>query len=418
MATSSIPQQPAEETKAIESADLVIGILADLPPEAVLSMCGALRTLPGSLRIAVLQNVDPKNPISLGSSQAAPSSSSVVFAPQLLAKSSGPGAGPLGMAASYQSVFDAGEKLQSRACCILASKLESEVEHWAYRLAEPLIDGDVDLILPHYARHKFEGLLNSCIVAPLMQALYGKRLSNPMGPDFGLSRRLVQKLVGKERGSKAGANGFHPLVSITPVALCENVRVTEVYFGTRTYPPQDWTSTGSILAEALGPVFLDIERNAACWQRMRVPTPVPAIGDAVALKDDATGLDTTRLVESFALGTRELQEIWGLILPPTTLFELRKLSRLAAEQFRMPDDLWARIVYDFALAHRLRTINRDHLLKSMTPLYLGWVASYAHDLQRDSALGPDQRLERLASAFDAGKPYFVSRWRWPDRFNP
>jgi glucosylglycerate synthase len=416
LATSSIPQQPSEETKPIESADLVIGILSEVSPEAVSTMCNALRTLPGSLRIAVLQNSDPKNPVPLNSSAAPPNSSSVFFAPSLLAKPSG--AGPLSMAASYQSIFAAGEKLQSRACCILASRLESEPHQWAYGLAEPLIGGAIDLVVPHYARHKFEGLLNSCIVAPLMRALYGKRLSNPMGPDFGLSRLLVQKLIGKERSARAAANGFHPLVSMTPVALCENLRVAEVHFGTRSYPAPDWTNTASLMADVLGPVFLDIERNAACWQRMRVSAAVPAIGTPASVQDDTATIDTTRLVESFALGTRELQEIWGLILPPATLFELRKLSRLAAEQFRMPDELWVRIVYDFALAHRLRTINRDHLLKSMTPLYLGWVASYAHDLQTDSALGPDQRIERLGVAFEAGKPYFVSRWRWPDRFNP
>jgi hypothetical protein len=417
VATNSIPQQPTEETKSADRADLVIGILADMSPEAVAAMCSALRTLPGSLRIAVLQNGNANNPLPLQSSEATPNSSSIFFAPSFLAKPSGPGAGPLTMAASYQSVFTAGEKLQSRGCCVLASRLESEIQQWAYRLAAPLVGGDTDLVLPHYARHQFEGLLNSCVVAPLMRALYGKRLSNPMGPDFGLSRRLVQKLLGKERGG-GGANGLHPLVSIAPVALCENLRVAEVHFGTRSYPPPDWTNIGSLMAEALGPVFLDIERHAACWQRMRVPAVVPAMGEPVAVQDEPASVETTRLVESFALGTRELQEIWGLVLPPATLFELRKLSRLAAAQFRMPDELWVRIVYDFALAHRLRTINRDHLLKSMTPLYLGWVASYAHDLQADGALRPDQRIERLAVAFEAEKPYFVSRWRWPDRFNP
>jgi len=251
-----------------------------------------------------------------------------------------------------------------------------------------------------------------------LRALYGKRLSNPLGPDFGVSRRLVQKLVGKERSARQGANGFHPLASLTPTALCENLRVAEVHLGTRAYPPPDWTNIGSLISEALGPVFMDIERNAACWQRMRISVAAPAIGEPVSVRDDTASVDTTRLVESFALGNRELQEIWGLVLPPTSLFELRKLSRLPPEQFRMPDELWVRIVYDFALAHRLRTINRDHLLKSMTPLYLGWVASYARELQTDMALPPDQRLERLALAFEAGKPYLVSRWRWPDRFNP
>jgi len=125
-----------------------------------------------------------------------------------------------------------------------------------------------------------------------------------------------------------------------------------------------------------------------------------------------------RMVETFQLGVRDLQEIWGLVLPPATLFELKKLSRLATDQINMPDELWARIVYDFALAHRLRTINRDHLLLSMTPLYLTWVVSYARELDGAGATAVEKRIERLALAYEAVKPYFISRWRWPDRFNP
>jgi hypothetical protein len=30
----------------------------------------------------------------------------------------------------------------------------------------------------------------------------------------------------------------------------------------------------------------------------------------------------------------------------------------------------------------------------------------------------ETRMEQLAAAYEAGKPYLVSRWRWPDRFNP
>ena len=28
------------------------------------------------------------------------------------------------------------------------------------------------------------------------------------------------------------------------------------------------------------------------------------------------------------------------------------------------------------------------------------------------------RLDRLARTYEVGKSYLVSRWRWPDRFNP
>ena len=65
-----------------------------------------------------------------------------------------------------------------------------------------------------------------------------------------------------------------------------------------------------------------------------------------------------------------------------------------------------------------RVISRTHLLGALTPLYLGWVASYALEVANCSAADAEQRLERLARAYEDGKPYLLSRWRWPDRFNP
>jgi hypothetical protein len=320
------------------------------------------------------------------------------------------------MSARYQSVFAAAEEFGARGCCIMASHLDSPSPLWAWQLAQPLFQNEVDLVLPHYARRKFEGLLNGSIIAPLLRALYGKRINNPMGPDLAVSRRLFQKMLTKSGGNNLAAK-LHPLASLTPAALCSNLQVAEVHFGTRVYPPTDWTNMSSVLADVLTPVFLDMERNAPCWQKTRVSAPVPLTGEPSMVEHDAGTVDATHMIESFQLGIRELQEIWGLVLPPSTLFELRKLSRLALEQFRMADELWVKIVYDFALAHRLRTLSRDHLLRSLTPLYLGWVASYAHDLN-STGISPERRLERLALAYESGKSYLVSRWRWPDRFNP
>jgi hypothetical protein len=124
------------------------------------------------------------------------------------------------------------------------------------------------------------------------------------------------------------------------------------------------------------------------------------------------------MIETFQLGYRNLREIWTVALPPATFLELKKMTTLAANNFRMPDELWVRIVYDFALAYRQRAINREHLLRAMTPLYLAWVASHALEIRGASDADHQYVLERLALAFEKEKPYLLSRWRWPDRFNP
>jgi len=416
------PEQVQEQT---DRADLVVGLIAEFDSDTIAKTYDALRALPDPLRIAVVDNeqvasktLPNPNAEEAESTETAKNQASVFHLAPPWTKPEGNAPVVLRMSAAYRSVFELAEKLQARGCCLIASSLENITQGWAWQLAQPLFQGDIDLVLPHYARRKFEGLLNNSIIAPLLRALYGKRINNPMGPDFAVSHRLVQRMLAAKGGEYANGNRPHPLASLTSTALCENLQVVEVHLGPRIYPPVDWTGLSSILADVLSPVFLDIERKAPCWQRTRVSAPVRAIGEPFVLDKDRGFVETARMVESFQLGNRELQEIWGLVLPPSILLELRKLARVPPERFHMPDELWVRIVYDFALAHRLRTISRDHLLRSLTPLYLAWVASYAQDLKASGVTSAERRLERLSLAYEAGKSYLVSRWRWPDRFNP
>jgi hypothetical protein len=411
----SIPQQAQEKIEQIDNADLVVGILADLDRNSIGTVCEGLQALTGSPRIVVLQNDKGGSPTATNSGTAEKTVFPFLVSWPLLRPDPG-GMPVLSMFGAYQAVFAASEKLGARACCIVTSQLKNATPRWICQLALPMLERDIDLVLPRYARHKFEGLLNSSVISPLTRCLYGKRIHNPMGPDLGVSQRLYRKILGAEQNARV--NGLHPLASLAPTSLCNNMQVCEVHIGARVYPPTDWTNISSLMAQILDPIFRDMERNAICWQRTRGSVSVPVIGEPVFLSQDTANVDISRMVESFQLGNRDLQEIWSLVLPPATLFELRKLSRLSLEQFSMPDELWVRIVYDFALAHHLRTISRDHLLKSMTPLYLAWVASYASALGTDGEAESELRLERLSVAYESSKPYLVSRWRWPDRFNP
>ena len=423
METDPIPQQVQD---SIESADLVVSILAEFDADFVSKTHDALRALPGPLRIVVIDNEQRQGSATVDSEatekrvleEGVQKNAAVFRVSSPLTGPEGNATGVFRLLGAFQSVFAVAEKLNARGCCVIASNRETVSPGCVWQLAQPLFDGEVDLVLPRYTRRKFKGLLTNSIIAPLIRALYGKRVNNPMGPDFAASQRLIQTMIVTKAGGNAAGSRRHPLASLTSAALCGNLHIKEVYSGARIYPPTDWTAMSSVLADVLSPVFLDVELNAPCWQRTRVSSAIQAIGEPPAVGEDTAIVDAGRMVESFQLGNRELQEIWGLVLPPSTLFELRKLARLPGEQFRMPDELWVKIVYDFCLAHRLRTISRDHLLKSMTPLYLGWVASYAQDLKASGATNPEGRLERLSLAYEAGKSYLVSRWRWPDRFNP
>jgi glucosylglycerate synthase len=408
-----VPQQALEKIEQIHAADLVVGILANLDQESVATVHEALRTLHGNLRIVILWG-DASSVQAHAGSGSSGKGPQLTFVPWQPIGADTSGTPMQSISAAYLSLFAAGKRLGAQAGCIIASKLEGVTPQWVYHLMQPVLETGFDLAVPYYARRKFEGLLNVSIISPLIRCLYGKRLQNPLGPDLGFSRALFEMLS----GSDGNAHRIHPLAALAPVAICDNLRVCQVHVGPRILPPTDWANISSLLVQALGPVFLAMERNAACWQKTRESIPVSGFGEPQTASHDAATVDVNRLLDSFQLGNRDLQEIWGLVLPPGTLLELRKLSRSTPEQFQMPDELWARIVYDFALAHRLRTINREHLLRSMTPLYKGWAAGYAREVEAAEEAAVERRLECLSNAYEVSKPYLVSRWRWPDRFNP
>jgi hypothetical protein len=318
---------------------------------------------------------------------------------------------------AYRRVFTIGSKLGVSACGVIASRPRDVTRQWIYRLVQPVVDLGFDLVAPCYTRQKMEGLLNRSVLSPLHQALYGEPLENPMGPDFGLSGRLLRQILVQDSARRGGAER-NTLASIASAAACGGFQVCESHLGVRTQRPTDWGNLSTLLAEVLGATFLEIEGRAAYWQSIRGSKILPRFGVPETPSPDTGTVDVHSMIESFQLGTLNLQDVWGLILPPTTLLELRRVSRLPEDQFRLPDHLWVRIVYDFALGHRLRTISRDHLLRSITPLYLGWIASYVLEMQMAGFAEVASRIARLSKAYEENKSYLVSRWRWPDRFNP
>ena len=95
----------------------------------------------------------------------------------------------------------------------------------------------------------------------------------------------------------------------------------------------------SLLSQVMAPIFNSMEKNAPCWQKTRGSVSVLTRGEPLSLPADTETLDMTRMVETFQLGVRDLQEIWRLVLPPATLSLNRVTSlRQTQDQVSLPDD--------------------------------------------------------------------------------
>ena len=415
----------SEEAKAAEeevgAVDLLIAVTAPVEPGLLEAAVARGIRGPGAESFAALRTV-VTYPGTSGESAAVspeitsePTEGNLRFVPYLMPPGTPSRIPWLTAVANYQAILGMARELGVSACAVIGFDLAALDTNFLAPMLAPVLEKHCDLAMPLYALGKFDGLLNSSILAPLTRALYGRRIRFPLAPDFCLSAKIIPEMEAVlQRHAAQGQTLFWPGTE----AALRDAGMYQVHVDTRHVTAAEGVDLSTVLSQTVGPLFAEMTTNAALWQRVRGSQAVVTSGIAATPPTDGATADTTPMLETFQLGFRNLQEVWSLVLPPVTLLDLKRLTRLSHERFQLPDELWVRIVYDFALAYRLRTLSRTHLLGALTPLYLGWVASYALEVGNASPAEAEHRLEKLARAYEEGKPYLLSRWRWPDRFNP
>ena len=323
-----------------------------------------------------------------------------------------------GRESAFQTIFSTAERLGAQACCIIEPGIKSVTPDWIGLLVQPVLESGFDFVAPQYLRHKYEGTLINGILYPMVRALFGKQIRQPIGSDFAFSGAFIRHCLSQNSWNRA--TGRHAVdLSTTLEAIHGGFKLCQALLGLRPQVRREQApDLSTVLTETVGSLFGQVELTAEQWQRVRGSEPVSAFGLRSDAEHEDPAIEVRPMIEKFRLGFVNLQEIWGLILPPATLLELKKMSRRANEEFRFPDELWVRTIYDFAVGYRLRTIGRDHLMGALTPLYLAWVASFILSVRESRPREVATRIENLCKTYEAEKSYLISRWRWPDRFMP
>jgi hypothetical protein len=315
-----------------------------------------------------------------------------------------------GRGTALHATFSAAHRLGARALVLLEADVTSITADWIARLARPVLEEKADLVTPAYVRHRYDGTITNLLLAPLVRALYGRRLRQPLGGQQALSGRLVEHLLVHPRWNWRG-----PDVSdlwVVGTAIADGFAVWEAWLGPHTVRSRTRTSDlPGMVAQTVGSTFAVMDRHQELWREVRGSEPLPAVGEPVLPSAAPMAVDVDRMIEGFRLGLRDLTSIWENILAPDTLADVLSLDTGETLPFVFPDDLWARVVYDFALGHHYGVVHREHLLRSLVPLYLGRTAAYVLATRHLDAAETDRVLQGVGAAFERQKPYLVEQWR-------
>jgi len=322
-------------------------------------------------------------------------------------------------AADYAAATRLAADHPARVTLLLGNETALDPAHLR-ELADSVRTRNVDLAVPRFHLGPTQGLVNAAILYPLSRALFTSDIHFPLPIDAAISPRMAARLAAPTQHLSSVSQGEALLWPVAEAAIA-GLTVREVDAGSAA-PPAPSGDFNTLFNSVVGYLFADIDTKANFWQRARTLPPratVPAASTPPENSETAAQIhdQIAEMIESFHLAHANLQEIWSMVLPPQSRLALKKLSVATPDTFHMEPALWARIVYDFALAFHLRTLNRGHLIGALTPLYLAWTASHLCAAGNDSTRSA-RDLNDTAAAFDSEKSYIVSLWRWPDRFNP
>lgn len=326
----------------------------------------------------------------------------------LLSKIVTPYHGIPGKGSAFRTIFHIAKELGVKACAVVDSDLRSITPEWIELLIRPVLERNFDFVTPYYLRHKYDGTITNSIVYPVTRALYGKHIRQPIGGDFGFSGRLAEFFLTKDVWESDVAR-FGIDIWMTTTAVANDFRVCQSFLGAKIHSAKDPSSDlSAMLTQVVSALFMLMEEYPDKWKEVKSTDPVPMFGFQFSVGLEPVNVNLDKMTGMFRLGISELGDILKEIVSAESFAALNEVSK--ADPFSFSDELWARVIYDYALAYHKKVMSPDHILKTLTPLYLGKVASLVIDMAESNALEVEERLERICSAFEKQKPYLIDQW--------
>lgn len=320
--------------------------------------------------------------------------------------------GVTGKGNNLRNLFQKALELDAKAILVIDADLKSISPMWIRNLAEPLFE-DYDFVAPLYIRHKYDVTVTNSIAYPLTRALYGRRVRQPIGGDVAFSGKVARGYLESEIWNESIAH-FGIDIWMTTNAVKTHGSIIQSFMGRpKVHKTRDIDSQVNLLFEdVVGTIFELMLHFDSFWKEVRWSRPTAVFGFGlgdIEVPPPVT-VDTHALWEKFVSGARQRWDVYSVVLERENLNKLEEVMDIPAMGFEFPAGLWAKLIYDFAVAYKEATLDRGELVRSLIPLHYGKTLSFVVETEDMNTQQVEEFLEDQCLQFEKTKPYLLDRW--------
>jgi glycosyltransferase involved in cell wall biosynthesis len=319
--------------------------------------------------------------------------------------------GVRGKGNNLRNLFEKAVELQAKAVVAIDADLQSISPLWIRNLVEPLFE-DFSYVTPLYARHKYDRIITNNIAYPLTRALYGRRVRQPIGGEFGFSGDLARIYLESDAWTDAAADyGIDKWM--TTIAMLSRAPVIQSFLGRpKIHKKRDpEADLGPIFRNVVGTIFELMRRNQNFWKDVKWSRPTAVFGFGTEPEVPPTvEVDLEMLWKRFSSGVESYWDLYRDLLQGETCAKLEEVAELSKEFFEFPTALWAKVLYDFSWAYNSAIAPQDVLLDALIPLYYAKTLSFVLETETMNTQQVEEIIEDHCLQFEKTKPYLLDRW--------
>ena len=312
--------------------------------------------------------------------------------------------GVRGKGNNFRNLFEKARELKALAVAVFDADLRSIEPSWVREMLTPIVEKNLDFCTPKYARSEYDGSITNHICFPLIRGLLGVNLRQPIGGDFALSSRLVEKCLRRKWSESTRQYGVD--IFLTMTAILGEFEIGEVGLGAKIHKPSA-PKLGPMFTQVVTTLFNFLRKNRRKWSGKIAPRQLEQFGAPKLAAPQTVAIDYKKMKSDALAGFAKSESTLREILRARNFAELARM--FASGKIRIGAQIWCESVFDALAAFEKNP--RPEIIESLKPLYFGrFIYFFRETLEKNSAES-EKEIETQARLFWRHRDYFLRKTR-------